>query len=171
MFRKLDRYHLAMIEQPLMHDDLIDHATLQTHLETPICLDESITSPEKARKAIQIKACRWVNIKPGRVGGITNALAIHNLCQDAGVPCWIGGMLESAIGAAHCIALATLPNILYPSDIFPTSRFYVEDLGQPAVQHSGPAKFRASDLPGIGAMPHPAKLEKMALERVVLSQS
>jgi o-succinylbenzoate synthase len=169
MFKKLDRYHLAMIEQPLMYDDLIDHAALQTHLETPICLDESITSPEKARKAIQIKACRWVNIKPGRVGGITNALTIHNLCQEAGIPCWIGGMLESAVGAAHCIALATLPNIHYPSDIFPTSRFYVEDLGQPAIEHSEPGKFCASDQSGIGVIPNPLQLEKMGLEQAILS--
>ena len=170
MFKKLDRYNLAMIEQPLMHDDLIDHATLQAQLGTSICLDESITSMEKVRKAIQIMACRWVNIKPGRVGGVTNALAIHNLCQEAGVPCWIGGMLESAIGAAHCIALATLPNIRYPSDIFPTSRFYLEDLGQPAVQHSGPATFCASDQPGIGVMPNPKQLEKMGLEQAVFRQ-
>jgi o-succinylbenzoate synthase len=170
MFKELDGYHLAMIEQPLTHDDLIDHATLQAQLETPICLDESITSPGKARKAIQIKACRFVNIKPGRVGGITNALAIHNLCQKADIPCWIGGMLESAVGAAHCIALATLPNICYPSDIFPTSRFYVEDLGEPAIRLSGPSQVCASDQSGIGVQPVPARLEKLSLELVVLSQ-
>jgi O-succinylbenzoate synthase len=168
MFQELDHYGLAMIEQPLMYDDLIDHARLQAHLETPICLDESISSLAKARKALEIKACRWVNIKPGRVGGITPALEIHDLCQAAGIPCWIGGMLESAVGAAHCIALATLPNIRYPSDIFPTSRFYREDLGYPPIKHSGPSEFEASPLPGIGVEPHAGRLQKMTLEKAIL---
>jgi o-succinylbenzoate synthase len=168
MFKQLDRYGLAMIEQPLTHDDLIDHATLQAQIGTPICLDESISSPAKARKAIQIQACRWINIKPGRVGGITNAVAIHNLCHQAAVPCWIGGMLESALGAAHCLALATLPNIRYPSDIFPSDRFYREDLGEPAMEHSAPGQFCASLKPGVGVEPNPSALKRMTLEHVVL---
>ena len=130
-----------------MCDDLIDHAALQAQIRTPICLDESITSPAKTRKAIQFKACRWINIKPGRVGGLTNAVAIHNLCQEAGVPCWIGGMLESAVGASHCLTLATLPNVRYPSDIFPSDRFYQEDLGEPATRHSAPGQFCAPPSP------------------------
>lgn len=168
MFKKLDRYRLAMIEQPLAHDDLIDHATLQGHIATPVCLDESITSPDKARKAIRIKACGWVNIKPGRVGGITPALAIHNLCEDAGIPCWIGGMLESAVGASHCLALATLPNIRYPSDIFPSARFYRQDVGMPPMQHSAPSQFEAAAAPGVGAQPDPEALDRCAIERAVL---
>jgi len=165
MLKQLDRFNLAMIEQPLAHDDLVDHAALQAQLATPICLDESITSPAAARKAIQIKACRWVNIKPGRVGGLTHAVAIHNLCQKAGIPCWIGGMLESAVGASHCLALATLPNNRYPSDIFPSERFYKEDLGQPSMQHSGPGQFQARMTPGCGAEPDPAALKRMTLEQ------
>jgi len=168
MFRQLDDFGLAMIEQPLMHDDLIDHATLQASIRTPICLDESITSADKARKAIQTKACRWINIKPGRVGGITNALATHKVAQEAGVPCWIGGMLESAVGASHCLALATLPNIKYPSDIFPTERFYVKDLAEPPMRHSGPGEFCANSGPGIGAKPDPEELERLAVDRVAL---
>ena len=168
MFKQLDRYGLAMIEQPLAHDDLIDHATLQKTIETPICLDESITSVDKARKAIQIGACRWVNIKPGRVGGITNARKIHNVCRDAGVPCWIGGMLESAVGASHCLALATLPNIRYPSDIFPTTRFYKTDLAAPPMEHSAPSQFTATDQPGIGVEPVPEMLDEFTLERAIL---
>ncbi|MDP6438555.1 MAG: o-succinylbenzoate synthase [Candidatus Brocadiia bacterium] len=168
MFKKLDRYRLAMIEQPLSHDDLIDHAKLQAAIETPVCLDESITSPDKARKAIRIKACRWVNIKPGRVGGTTNALAIHNICRDAGIPCWIGGMLESAVGASHCLALATLPNIRYPSDVFPTDRFYKRDLGTPPMVHSAPSQFRASEEPGIGARPDPKALAAFTLDHAIL---
>ncbi len=169
MFRQLDRYGLAMIEQPLTYDDLIDHAALQAHIHTPICLDESITSPAKARKAIQIKACRWINIKPGRVGGITNAVAIHNLCQEAVVPCWIGGMLESAVGAAHSLALATLPNIHYPSDIFPSDRFYREDLGEPAMEHSAPGQFCASGKPGAGAEPNFNVLQRLTLEQAIFT--
>src|SRR2546426_3959756 len=117
MFQTLDNFHLAMVEQPLAHDDLVDHAKLQSSIRTPICLDESITSLAKARKAIELRSCRWINIKPGRVDGLTVALKIHNLCQEKGIPCWVGGMLESAVGASHCLALATLPNIKYPSDI------------------------------------------------------
>jgi O-succinylbenzoate synthase len=90
MFKRLDKYNLAMIEQPLMHDDLVDHAVLAKQIKTPICLDESITSPGKARKAIEIGACRWINIKPVRVGGLTPAVQIHDLCAQAGVPCWVG---------------------------------------------------------------------------------
>ncbi|MDK1031887.1 MAG: o-succinylbenzoate synthase [Planctomycetia bacterium] len=164
MFKELDRYGLAMFEQPLMFDDLIDHAKLQKQIETPICLDESITSPSKARKAIEVGACRWINIKPGRVGGTTNAIAIHDLCAEAGVPCWIGGMLESALGAAHCLALATLPNIKYPSDIFPSSRFYEKDLSAPELTYSGPSQMTAPSAPGVGAEPDAKRLKSLTVE-------
>ncbi len=153
MLTALDRFDLAMIEQPLMHDDLIDHATLQKELRTPICLDESITSPGKARKAIQIGACGWINIKPGRVGGLTPAIAIHDLCMEAGIPCWVGGMLESAVGAHHCMALATLPNFIYPNDIFPTDRFYRKDLSTPELVLSAPSEMTLPEIPGCGAEP------------------
>ena len=168
MFKRLDDYNLAMIEQPLMHDDLIDHAKLQKQIATPICLDESITSVDKARKAIQIKACKWVNIKPGRVGGVTNALAIHNICEKSGVPCWIGGMLESSLGASFCAALATLPNIKYPSDIFPSNRFYKQDFSAPETTLSGPSQITVSMEPGVGAKPDSSRLEKMKIESVSL---
>jgi len=153
MLTALDRFDLAMIEQPLMHDDLIDHATLQKELRTPICLDESITSPAKARKAIQTGACGWINIKPGRVGGLTIARAIHDLCLAADVPCWVGGMLESAVGSHHCMALATLPNFTYPNDIFPSDRFYREDLSEPELVLSAPSEMTLSEVPGCGAEP------------------
>ncbi len=169
MFKELDHYQLAMIEQPLAHDDLVDHATLQSHLKTPICLDESIVSADKARKAIEIGACRWVNIKLGRVGGITNALEINRVCQRGGIPCWVGGMLESAIGAAHNIAFATLANMKYPCDIFPTSRFYKQDLGTPSIEHSAPSQFEASGESGIGVCPNEQFLEELAMEQTVLS--
>lgn len=163
MFAKLDAYHLMMIEQPLSHDDLIDHAQLQSEIETPICLDESIVSVDRARKAIEIGACGWINIKPGRVGGLTNAVAIHDLCQEGGIPCWVGGMLESAIGQSHNMALATLPNFKYPADVFPSSRFYSPDLAEPEIALSGPSQMTCLDAPGIGREPDLKRLREQAL--------
>ena len=168
MFRRLDRYGLAMIEQPLAHDDLLDHATLARQIETPICLDESITSVEKARKAIEARACRWVNIKPVRVGGLTAALKINALCASAGIPCWVGGMLETAIGASHCTAMATLPNMGYPCDVFPSSRFFKEDLGRPELHLSAPSTMMLPAGIGLGAEPDPKMLERSTVERASL---
>ena len=157
MFERLDDFGLAMIEQPLAHDDLIDHAQLRRQVKTPICLDESISSPDQARRAITIAACDWINIKHGRVGGLTNALAVHETCRRAGVGNWIGGMLESSIGQAFSMALATLPNVRYPSDIFPSSRFYEQDLG-PEVELCGPGLMECPDGCGIGVAPDPSRL-------------
>ncbi len=134
MFREIDELGLAMIEQPLAHDDFLEHAELQTHIRTPVCLDESITGLRQAEHAIALRSCRYINIKPGRVGGLTAAAAIHHLCRASKIPCWVGGMLESAVGASHCIALAMLDNFTYPADVFPSSRFYVEDLAEPAIK-------------------------------------
>jgi O-succinylbenzoate synthase len=146
LFQQVDELNLAMIEQPLAHDDVVDHAALQAQIKTPVCLDETITGLRQTEQAIRLKSCRYINIKPGRVGGLTNAVKIHNACRAAGIPCWVGGMLESAVGASHCVALAMLDNFTYPADIFPSSRFYREDLaesplelirtrdGQPGVQ-------------------------------------
>ncbi|MCC7349265.1 MAG: o-succinylbenzoate synthase [Phycisphaerales bacterium] len=169
MLKKLDDFNLAMIEQPLMHDDLIDHATLAKALDTPICLDESITSPEKARQAVEIGACRWINIKHGRVGGITNALKIHDIARAAGVGCWVGGMLESSVGQSFAIALASLSNIHYPADIFPTSRFYHRDLGRRTIDLCGPSQISAVDGPGIGVVPDEQMLVQCTLEQATLT--
>lgn len=171
MFRQLDSFGLAMIEQPLAYDDLIDHARLQAELETPICLDESIVSLDRARKAIDIDACRWVNLKPGRVGGLTNAIAIHDHCETRGVPCWVGGMLESAVGQGPALALATLSNIRYPCDVFPTSRLYKTDLGEPEIVLSAPSEVRAPDAPGHGFRPVPERLARCTLEQAVVRDS
>src|SRR6185369_16599415 len=103
----------------------------------------------KAEQAIELGACRWINIKPGRVGGITNALAINQVAEAAGIPVWIGGMLESSVGGAHCEALATLANAKYPADVFPTSRFYAEDLSDPPLELSGPSTMKLAAAPGI----------------------
>lgn len=163
MFRELDRFDLAMIEQPLDFDDLIDHATLQSQLGTPICLDESLISLDRVRKALDIGACRWVNLKVTRVGGLTNAIAIHDHCRDRDVPCWVGGMLESGVGQGPSMALASLDNIGYPNDIFPTSRLYAQDLCEPEVFLDGPARIRLPDSPGCGFVPDSGRLANMTV--------
>lgn len=153
VIRAIDDFGLAMIEQPLAHDDLIDHAELAKQLRTPICLDESIISVDRARKAIGLKACGYVNLKTGRLGGLTNAIAVHDYCRENGVPCWVGSMLESAIGQGPSIALATLDNIGYPADIFPSDRFYEADMGAPSIALSDPGTMVAPDRPGHGFAP------------------
>jgi len=134
LFRKLDSLALAMIEQPLAHDDLIDHAKLQRELDTPICLDESIVSVRAAQQAIELGSCGCINVKPGRVGGLTNARLIHDVCRAAGIPCWVGGNLETGVGTSAAVALATLDNFVYPADIFPPGRFYRDELARPLVE-------------------------------------
>lgn len=170
LFEKLDEFKLAMYEQPLAHDDLLDHAELQKRVRTPVCLDESITSLDKTRKALTLGSCRYVNIKPGRVGGLTNAVAILDLCRAHGVPCWVGGMLESAVGAAHCVALATLPGFTYPADIFPSNTYYRQDLAEPEIRLVCPSHVQALDAPGIGTTPQPARLGALTLEHAVVKK-
>jgi O-succinylbenzoate synthase len=148
MFRQIDQLGLAMIEQPLFHTDLHDHARLQAALETPICLDESCNSVRAARNAIEIGACRMMNIKPPRVGGLANAVAIHDLCREAGIPCWVGGMIESSIGAQICLALATLDNFTYPNDIFPTASLHAQELTSTPMVLSRAGHMAASERPG-----------------------
>jgi len=168
LFKDLDRFRLAMIEQPLTFDDLGDHAILQREIETPICLDESINSLHRTQQAIAMKACRWINIKPGRVGGLTVAKEIHDLCACNHIPCWVGGMLESALGVMQCAALATLPNFKYASDLFPSSRFYVKDLSSPSVTLSSPWEITLPESPGSGAYPEPDRLKKFCLSSASL---
>ncbi len=131
--KKLDRYKLMMIEQPLSHDDIIDHATLQSQIKTPICLDESICSVEDARKAINLGSCKIINIKVGRVGGFTPAIQIHDLCKANDIPVWCGGMCESGVGRGHNIALSTLSNFTLPGDTAASSRYWKQDIIKPEV--------------------------------------
>lgn len=152
--KALDQFGLMMIEQPLAHDDIIDHAKLQPQLQTPICLDESIHSPEDARKAIELGACRIINIKIGRVGGLTEAKRLHDLCQEHGVPVWCGGMTESGIGRAHNIAIASLPNFTITGDISPSRRYWREDIIQPEVSMNPDGTISVPAGPGIGFAPH-----------------
>lgn len=165
MLKSLDRFNLAMIEQPLMHDDLIDHAELQRKIGTPVCLDESITSFQDARQAIQIGACKYINIKYARVGGITNALAIHELCGEKNIGCWLGGMGESSLGTTVVAALATLPHVNYPSDISPSEKFYVKNLGTPVLSTDRPGTYTLRDKPGLDVTPDPEALQLFTQEK------
>lgn len=128
---QLDAFNLIMIEQPLGADDIRQHAELQRRLRTPICLDESITSVDRARDMIALGSGRIVNIKPGRVGGFSASRAIHDVCQQAGIPVWCGGMLESGVGRAYNVALASLPNFSLPGDLSPSARYWERDLVTP----------------------------------------
>ena len=153
LFKQMDRFDIMMFEQPLHWEDIIDHAELQKHIETPVCLDESIHSEEDARKAIDIGACRIINVKLGRVGGHSHVRAIHNLCRDRGIPVWCGGMLESGIGRAHNVALSSLGNFSLPGDVSSSKRYWAEDLISPEVEVSASGELTQRMEPGIGFEP------------------
>jgi o-succinylbenzoate synthase len=159
---QLDQYNLMMIEQPLAYNDIIDHAELQNRMETAICLDESIHSLEDARKALKLGSCKIINIKVGRVGGLTQAKKIHDLCLENGIPLWCGGMLESGIGRAHNIAITSLPNFVLPGDTAASSLYWAEDIIKPEVTvENGIIKVPTS--PGIGYEPDIEKINKYTI--------
>jgi o-succinylbenzoate synthase len=164
----LDRFSLMMIEQPLDYDDLRDHAVLQRRLTTPICLDESIHSPRAAREAIDIGACRIINIKPGRVGGHAESMRVHDVCAGHGVPVWHGGMLESGIGRAHNIHLASLPNFSIPGDIAASRRYFVPDLIEPAIDVSAAGTIAVPTAPGIGVTINWDRLKAGTIEQLAV---
>lgn len=147
---RLDEHDLMMIEQPLDYDDVSDHVTLQATLKTPICLDESIHTVRIARDALAAGACRIINIKPGRVGGHRESIRLHDLCAEHGVPVWHGGMLETGIGRAHNIHLASLPNFSLPGDIAASRRYYSPDLIEPPIEVARDGTIAVPDEPGIG---------------------
>jgi o-succinylbenzoate synthase len=147
---RLDEYELVMIEQPLAWDDVVRHAELQRRLRTPICLDESITSVEKAEDMIRLGAGRIVNVKPGRVGGFGASRAIHDVCADHEVPVWCGGMLESGVGRAYNVALATLPNFKIAGDISPSSRYWLRDVVTPEWTMDARGEMAVPTAPGLG---------------------
>ena len=148
--KRLDEFFLMMIEQPLAHDDIIDHAVLQARLETPLCLDESIRTAHHAEQAIRMRACGILNIKLGRVGGFREAKRVHDVAQAHGVPVWCGGMLESGIGRAHNVALSTLPNFVLPGDVSASKRYWKRDIISPEVEVSPQGTIRVPDVPGLG---------------------
>lgn len=160
--KAFDRFDLVMIEQPLRYDDLLGHAKLAEVLTTPICLDESISSPHRAWEALELSACRIINVKQGRVGGISAALEIHKLAQARGVPLWCGGMLETGVGRALNVALATLPGFTLPHDISATSRYYREDIAEPAFRLTPRGTIPVPEGPGLGV--------EVVPERILASQ-
>jgi O-succinylbenzoate synthase len=165
VFKRIDKTRPTMIEQPLAHDDLVDHATLQHAISTPVCLDESIHTAEDARKAIGIGATRVVNIKAGRVGGLTSAKRVHDVCAAHDVPVWCGGMLEMGIGRAHNVHLASLPNFRLPGDVSASARYFeTEIIGEPfTVEKDG--TMRVPTQPGIGVTVLEDVIRELAVER------
>jgi len=162
----LDDLNLLMIEQPLFEDDLWDHSKLQAQFKTPICLDESITSPRHARQALEMGACRIINIKAGRVGGLSQAVAIHNLCRERGVPVWCGGMLETGIGRASNLALASLPGFSLPGDISASERYYLRDITEERFSLNPDSTIDVPDAPGLGVT-----VDRAALKQFIIHSS
>jgi O-succinylbenzoate synthase len=168
LLKELESFYLMMIEQPLGWDDLFGHIELQKKLATPICLDECIHAEEHAKAAIELGACRIINIKMGRVGGHTVAKRIHDLCQKSGVPVWCGGMLESGIGRAHNIALSSLSNFTLPGDVAASKRYWTEDIIEPEVVVSSRGTITMPDGPGIGFTPRLHRIETLTVRKEVL---
>jgi len=164
----LDALNLLLIEQPLAEDDLWDHARLQKQFHTPLCLDESILSPRHARQALEMDACQIINIKPGRVGGLSQALAIHDLCRQRAVPVWCGGMLETGVGRAVNLALASLPGFSLPGDISASDRYYVEDVTQQRFTLNPGSTIDVPSAPGLGVTVNETVLKKFTLAELHL---
>ena len=168
LLKQLDAFYLIMIEQPLGWNDIYSHAQLQRQLDTPICLDECIEDVEHARAAIDIGACRIINIKLGRVGGHTAARRIHDLCQAKSIPVWCGGMLESGIGRAHNIAMSTLPNFTLPGDVSASRRYWNEDIIEPEVEVTRQGTIRVPSSAGIGYRPRLDRIDSLTRRLEVL---
>ena len=171
-YRKVGKLDLAMIEQPIPHDDLMENAKLQARLEPPICLNESIKSVRDILLFMELKSCRYVNIKHGRLaGGWQSAIDIHNLARDHGIPAWVGGMLESSLAVGVCVDLATLENFVYPNDVGASSQFVKEDTTEPTPEFPGKERvFEPSTVPGIAYLPSPKKLVKHTGDKFVLEK-
>src|SRR6266404_1219454 len=165
LLKQLEGFYLMMIEQPLGWDDLYSHVELQKKLDTPICLDECIHTEEHARAAVELGACKIMNIKLGRIGGHTVARRIHDLCQRHGIPVWCGGMLESGIGRAHNIALSTLPSFTLPGDVAASKRYWEEDIIHPEVIVTPQGTIRVPTCPGIGFEPRLDRIDKLTVRK------
>jgi O-succinylbenzoate synthase len=167
----LDAFDLMMIEQPMDYDDIADHAALQRMLKTPICLDESIKSVHAARDAISAGACRIINIKPGRVGGIGQSIALHDFCAAHQIPVWHGGMLESGIGRAANIHVSTLPNFSLPGDVAASKRYFDPDLIDPPIEVAADGTIAVPTGPGLGVTICQDRLERATLKKLTLNKS
>jgi O-succinylbenzoate synthase len=166
MFRAMDEYNLMMLEQPLAYDDMLDHAKLQAQIKTAVCLDESVHSPEDARKALELKACRIINVKLGRVGGHTEAKRLEAVAREHQTPIWCGGMLESGIGRAHNIAMATLEAFSLPGDVSASSRYWEEDIIEPPVTVTAKGTIKAPTEPGIGYSVNVKRIDAVTVKRL-----
>ena len=169
VFKKLDDFNLMMVEQPLAHDDMFDHAELQKVIKTPICLDESIKTPADAEHAIAIGACRIINVKLGRVGGHAQAKRVEAIARGKRIPLWCGGMLESGIGRAHNIAMATLAGFTLPGDVSASSRYWHEDIIDPPVTVTPDGTIKAPDKPGIGFEVNRVRLDRLTVRSETIS--
>jgi o-succinylbenzoate synthase len=166
---RLDAFGLTMLEQPLGRDDLVQHAELQRRLSTPICLDESIGDVDRAQDMIALRSGRIVNIKPGRVGGFASSIAIHDACRAAGIPVWCGGMLESGVGRAYNVALASLPNFLLPGDLSPSARYWERDVVTPEwTMDSRGLVAVPLERPGLGVEVDTGRIDDLTLRHEVL---
>ncbi len=166
--RSLDEFNLMMLEQPLGYDDIVDHAKLQAAIKTPICLDEPIKSPETARKAIELRSGKIINLKNGRVGGHTQSKLVEKVCRENNIPVWCGGMLESGIGRAHNIAISTLAGYTMPGDVSASKRYWHEDIIEPEVEVSVNGTITAPDGPGIGFNVRGDLIKKVAICRAAI---
>jgi O-succinylbenzoate synthase len=165
LFRDLDRFNLMMFEQPLPHDDIFDHATLQKQIKTPICLDESIHSPADASHAISLGSCQIINLKLGRVGGHAEAKLVEQVCREQGIPVWCGGMLESGIGRAHNIAMSTLAGFTLPGDVSASERYWEEDIIEPPVTVSSRGTISVPTQPGLGFAVNLPRVESLTVRK------
>lgn len=168
---QLDQFDLVMMEQPLAWDDYVQHAELQRRLKTPVCLDESITGIERTHDMLTLKSGRIVNIKPGRVGGFSSSLAIHDLCMKNDIPVWCGGMLEGGIGRAHNVALASLPNFTLPGDVSPSDRYWAQDIVTPEWTMNSQGMVTVPlDQPGMGVEPDLDRIENLTVKKDIFER-
>jgi O-succinylbenzoate synthase len=165
LLKQLDQFDLMMIEQPLAHDDIFDHAELQKQIATPICLDESIHSAADAKHALELASCRIINVKLGRVGGHALAKQVEEVCRRQNVPVWCGGMLESGIGRAHNIAMSTLEGFTLPGDVSASARYWEEDIIEPPVTVTPQGTIAAPDKPGIGFDINESRIDKLTFRK------
>ena len=169
--KTFDRFNLLMIEQPLWNDDVYFHSKLQKAIQTAICLDEAIRSSRDAEAALELGSCRIINIKVGRIGGFTDAIAVHDVAQRFGVPVWCGGMLEAGIGRSHNVALSTLPNFKLPGDVSASKRYWKEDIIEPEVEVSPRGTITISDKAGRGYELRENLIEKFSVRKQTLQAS
>jgi O-succinylbenzoate synthase len=160
-----DAFDLLMIEQPLWHDDFYFHSMLQKRLQTAICLDESIRNRRDALAAIEMESCKIINLKLGRVGGFSEAIAVHNATQERGIPVWCGGMLETGIGRAHNIALSSLQNFSLPGDVSASARYWAEDIVEPEITVSAVGEIAIPDTPGRGYEVRTEVVERLTVRK------